>query len=98
MCRGWQGLKYLYTSVQVLTCSVGLLYLAPQGNLRPLMSNTDNPAMRLAQRKPHRLAITVSDHVYRALVDRSQHEGRSISSAAAFVLEVGLTIHQQARP
>ncbi len=46
--------------------------------------------MPIAFRKPRRLTITVSHHVFEALVEFSDQQGRSISNYAAFLLETGL--------
>ncbi len=46
--------------------------------------------MPVAFRKPRRLTITVSHHVFEALVEISDQQGRSISNYAAFLLETGL--------
>ena len=46
--------------------------------------------MPVAFRKPRRLTITVSHHVFEALVEFSDQQGRSISNYAAFLLESGL--------
>ena len=46
--------------------------------------------MPVAFRKPRRLTITVSHHVFEALVEFSDQQGRSISNYAAFLLETGL--------
>jgi hypothetical protein len=40
-----------------------------------------------ASRKPKRLTITVPNHVFEAIVERSVQQGRSMSNAAAFALE-----------
>ncbi len=38
-------------------------------------------------RKPQRISITVPFQIYRALIERSSREGRSISNLASFLLE-----------
>jgi hypothetical protein len=40
-----------------------------------------------ASRKPKRLTITVPQHVFEAIAERSMQQGRSMSNAAAFALE-----------
>ncbi len=46
--------------------------------------------MPIQFRKPQRITITVSDHVYQQLVQMSDYQGRSISNYAAFLLESSL--------
>lgn len=41
-------------------------------------------------RKPVRVTITLPHHIYMHLKDRSDHEGRSLSNLAAFLLEKSL--------
>jgi len=41
-------------------------------------------------RKPRRLTITVSEHVYQQLLDISEQQGRSLSNYTAYVLETAL--------
>jgi len=53
---------------------------------QPLPRN-DYPA---ANRRPRRLCVTVADHVYRAIEERSTLEGRSLSNLAAYLLEAGM--------
>ena len=56
-------------------------------------------AIWAAQRRPRRISITVSSHVFEALIARSSREGRSVSNLAAFVLERGMEDSQpQANP
>jgi len=45
-------------------------------------------------RKPSRISITVPAHIYHYLVERSNHEGRSISNLASFLLEAALSQDQ----
>jgi len=42
--------------------------------------------------------VTVPDQIYRALLERSSREGRSISNLAAFLLERAVTETQPAVP
>lgn len=56
--------------------------------------SSDNPAKPMAKqgrpavfRAPRRISITLPEHPYRQLVERSNREGRSISNLAAFLLE-----------
>ncbi len=46
--------------------------------------------MTVLQRKPHRITITISDHVYQLLLGGSDVQGRSLSNLAAFLLENAL--------
>ena len=48
---------------------------------------------RLMFRSSQRLTITVAHSTLEALVDRSQHEGRSLSNLAAYLLENALEDH-----
>ncbi len=41
-------------------------------------------------RKPQRISITVSNHLYERLVQTSDQQGRSLSNYASFVLESSL--------
>ena len=43
--------------------------------------------MPVLLRQPRRITITVSDHVFRQLVQISSEQGRSLSNLAAFLLE-----------
>jgi hypothetical protein len=56
--------------------------------MAPLDSLRDRVAM--AKRHPHRITITVSDGVFRALIDRSQLQGRSVSNLCATLIETSL--------
>jgi hypothetical protein len=46
--------------------------------------------MPIQFRKPQRISITVSDHVYQRLVLISDQQGRSLSNYASFLLESAL--------
>lgn len=41
-------------------------------------------------RKPSRISVTVPFELYRALIERSNREGRSISNLASFLLETAI--------
>jgi hypothetical protein len=45
------------------------------------------PSLGIARRKPQRITITVSWSVYQTLIETSDHQGRSLSNAAAYWLE-----------
>ena len=47
--------------------------------------------MPVLLRQPRRITITVSDHVFRQLVQISSEQGRSLSNLAAFLLEQSLS-------
>jgi hypothetical protein len=47
----------------------------------------EQDAPRLPFRKPRRISITIPDHIYQLLLERSEQQGRSISNLAAFMLE-----------
>lgn len=49
-----------------------------------------NDRLRVMQRQPRRISITLSYHVHQALLDRSEEEGRSVSNLCAFLLEDAL--------
>lgn len=49
-------------------------------------------------RKPRRLTITVSGHVYQQLLDISDRQGRSLSNCAAYILEKQLDCLPVSRP
>jgi hypothetical protein len=51
-------------------------------------------SLELLQRRTHRLSITVPDRVHRALTERSDTEGRSVSNLAAFLLERSLDLYE----
>jgi CopG-like RHH_1 or ribbon-helix-helix domain, RHH_5 len=46
--------------------------------------------MSVLTRKPRRLTITVSAHVYQRLIADSDRQGRSLSNYAAYILEASL--------
>jgi hypothetical protein len=46
--------------------------------------------MPIQFKKPQRISITVSDHVYQQLVQISDQQGRSLSNYASFLLESSL--------
>jgi hypothetical protein len=49
-----------------------------------------NDRIRVMQRQPRRISITLSYHVHEALLTRSEEEGRSVSNLCAFLLEDAL--------
>ncbi|NDG75218.1 MAG: hypothetical protein EBX49_07785 [Synechococcaceae bacterium WB8_1B_136] len=49
-----------------------------------------NDRIRVLQRQPRRISITLSYHVHEALLSRSEEEGRSVSNLCAFLLEDAL--------
>lgn len=49
-----------------------------------------NERLRMLQRQPRRITITLSYHVHEALLTRSEEEGRSVSNLCAFLLEDSL--------
>lgn len=49
-----------------------------------------NDRLRVLQRQPRRISITLSHHVHEALLHRSEEEGRSVSNLCAFLLEDAL--------
>lgn len=49
-----------------------------------------NERMRVMQRQPRRISITLSYQVHEALLTRSEEEGRSLSNLCAFLLEEAL--------
>ncbi len=49
-----------------------------------------NERLRMLQRQPKRISITLSHHVHEALLNRSEEEGRSVSNLCAFLLEDAL--------
>lgn len=53
-------------------------------------SQVDQPRCSPLFRKPKRMTITLPETVYHDLVERSDREGRSLSSLAAFLLEYSL--------
>jgi hypothetical protein len=48
-----------------------------------------------AFRTPKRLTITLPFGTYQRLVDRSDHEGRSLSNLAAFLLETATSSQEE---
>lgn len=54
-----------------------------------------NERIRVLQRQPKRISITLSYHVHEALLTRSEEEGRSVSNLCAFLLEDALRDHQR---
>lgn len=63
-----------------------LLFIPNCCNRRPMM----NDRLRVLQRQPRRISITLSFHVHEALLSRSEEEGRSVSNLCAFLLEDAL--------
>lgn len=55
-----------------------------------------NDRLRIMQRQPRRISITLSYHVHEALLQRSEEEGRSMSNLCAFLLEDALRHNGQA--
>ena len=49
-----------------------------------------NEKLRILQRQPKRITITLSYHVHEALLTRSEEEGRSASNLCAYLLENSL--------
>jgi len=49
-----------------------------------------NDRIRVLQRQPRRISITLSYQVHQALLTRSEEEGRSLSNLCAFLLEEAL--------
>jgi hypothetical protein len=49
-----------------------------------------NNRIRVLQRQPKRISITLSHNVHDALLTRSEEEGRSVSNLCAFLLEEAL--------
>lgn len=49
-----------------------------------------NDQLRILQRQPRRISITLSYNVHEALIKRSDEEGRSVSNLCAFLLEDAL--------
>lgn len=56
------------------------------------LSHAEMPVtpMPVLPRKPRRLTITVSAHVYQRLIEASDQQGRSLSNYAAYMLETSL--------
>jgi macrodomain Ter protein organizer (MatP/YcbG family) len=57
-----------------------------------------NERIRVLQRQPKRISITLSYHVHEALLTRSEEEGRSVSNLCAFLLEDALRDPQRSLP
>jgi hypothetical protein len=55
--------------------------------------STNHP--RPLMRKPRRITVTVPDHIYWILSERSSREGRSISNLSAYLLERAVGSDQQ---
>ncbi|MFM7267487.1 MAG: ribbon-helix-helix domain-containing protein [Cyanobium sp.] len=55
-----------------------------------------NDRLRIMQRQPRRISITLSNHVHEALLQRSEEEGRSMSNLCALLLEDALRHNSQA--
>ena len=51
------------------------------------ISTQASPSLGVASRKPQRITITVPWSTYQALIETSDHQGRSLSNAAAYWLE-----------
>lgn len=54
-----------------------------------------NERLRVLQRQPRRISITLSYYVHEALLSRSEEEGRSVSNLCAFLLEDALRDQQR---
>lgn len=54
--------------------------------------------LRVLQRQPRRVSITLSYHVHEALLSRSEEEGRSVSNLCAFLLEEALLRESRQQP
>jgi len=57
-----------------------------------------NERLRILQRQPRRISITLSFHVHEELLKRSEEEGRSMSNLCAFLLEDALRHSNLAPP
>ena len=55
-----------------------------------------NERLRILQRQPRRISITLSFHVHEELLKRSEEEGRSMSNLCAFLLEDALRQYARA--
>jgi hypothetical protein len=62
----------------------------PSGHQVHLQGFTMNERLRILQRQPRRISITLSYHVHESLLQRSEEEGRSMSNLCAFLLEDAL--------
>ena len=49
-----------------------------------------NERVAIAKRKPARITITVSHHLFEAITNQADYQGRSTSNLAAFLLEAAL--------
>jgi hypothetical protein len=49
--------------------------------------------LKVELKRPKRITITVSDSLYRKLVERSDREGRSLSNLASYLLQRDLEGH-----
>ena len=59
------------------------------------ISTQASPSLGVASRKPQRITITVSWSVYQSLIETSDHQGRSLSNAAAYWLERQAELQKQ---
>lgn len=55
-----------------------------------------NDRLRIMQRQPRRISITLSYHVHEALLQRTEEEGRSMANLCVFLLEDALRHNGQA--
>lgn len=62
----------------------------PAARLCPYFDAPMNERIRVMQRQPRRISITLSHQVHDALLTRSEEEGRSLSNLCAFLLEEAL--------
>jgi hypothetical protein len=56
----------------------------------PILPVVMNDRIRVLQRQPRRISITLSYQVHEALLTRSEEEGRSLSNLCAYLLEEAL--------
>ena len=54
--------------------------------------------MSVLFRKPQRISITVNHQLYQQLLEHSDHQVRSLSNLAAFLLESALAHNQPCQP
>jgi len=59
---------------------------------------SQEPAASSRFRAPQRISITLPQHVFEALIDRSAEEGRSLSNLSAYLLECSLQLDPDTRP
>jgi len=59
---------------------------------------SQEPAVHTHFRAPQRISITLPQHVFEALIDRSAQEGRSLSNLSAYLLECSLQLDRDTRP